>query len=98
VVRATFPPGSVTGTPKRMAVARTALVEPVRRGVYCGAIGIVAPGVVDLSVAIRTAVVDGGVATYGAGGAIVADSDPDDEYDEALAKAAAFFTAVGTAP
>ena len=93
VIRATFPPGSVTGTPKRMAVARTALVEPVRRGVYCGAIGIVAPGLVDLSVAIRTAVVADGVASYGAGGAIVADSVPDEEYDEALAKAAAFFTA-----
>ena len=95
VLHATFPPGSVTGTPKRMAVARTALVEPVRRGVYCGAIGIVAPGLVDLSVAIRTAVVADGVASYGAGGAIVADSDPDDEYDEALAKASAFLTAVG---
>ena len=98
VLHATFPPGSVTGTPKRMAVARTALVEPVRRGVYCGAIGIVAPGVVDLSVAIRTAVVADGLASYGAGGAIVADSDPGDEYDEALAKAAAFLTAVGAAP
>ena len=98
VLRATFPPGSVTGTPKRMAVARTALVEPVRRGVYCGAVGIVAPGVVDLSVAIRTAVIADGVAAYGAGGAIVADSDPDDEYDEALAKAAAFLTAVGASP
>ena len=95
VLHATFPPGSVTGTPKRMAVARTALVEPVRRGVYCGAIGIIAPGVVDLSVAIRTAVIAEGVASYGAGGAIVADSQPDDEYDEALAKAAAFFAATG---
>ena len=93
VLRATFPPGSVTGTPKRMAVARTALVEPVRRGVYCGAIGVVAPGVVDLSVAIRTAVLADGIASYGAGGAIVADSDADDEYDEALAKATAFLRA-----
>jgi para-aminobenzoate synthetase component 1 len=95
LLRATFPPGSVTGTPKRMAVARTRLVEPVRRGVYCGAIGLVGPGLLDLSVAIRTAVVSGGVASYGAGGAIVADSDPAEEYDEALAKAAAFLTATG---
>ena len=93
VLRATFPPGSVTGTPKRMAVARTASVEPVRRGVYCGAIGIVAPGVVDLSVAIRTAVLADGTASYGTGGAIVTDSDPADEYDEAMAKAAAFLHA-----
>src|SRR5688572_4181145 len=44
LLAATFPPGSVTGTPKRMAVARTALLEPVRRGVYCGAIGVIAQG------------------------------------------------------
>ena len=93
VIAATFPPGSVTGTPKRMAVDRTRLLEPVRRGVYCGAIGVIGPGVVDLSVAIRTAVVHGGVASYGTGGGIVADSTPDDEYAEALAKAAAFLRA-----
>lgn len=98
VLAATFPPGSVTGTPKRMAVARTLLLEPVRRGVYCGAIGVVTRGLVDLSVAIRTAIVDGGIASYGTGGGIVADSDPDAEYDEALAKAAAFLTATGATP
>ena len=95
VVAATFPPGSVTGTPKRMAVARTRLLEPVRRGAYCGAIGLVTTGLVELSVAIRTAVVDGGVASYGTGGGIVADSEADAEYDEALAKAAAFLRATG---
>ena len=95
LIAATFPPGSVTGTPKRMAVARTALLEPVRRGVYCGAIGIVGPGMLDLSVAIRTAVIAGGTASYGAGGGIVADSDPDEEFVEAMDKAAAFFTATG---
>ena len=93
VVTATFPPGSVTGTPKRMAVSRTALLEPVRRGVYCGAIGMISRGVVDLSVAIRTAVVHDGIASYGTGGGIVADSQPDAEYEEALAKAAAFLRA-----
>jgi para-aminobenzoate synthetase component 1 len=98
LIAATFPPGSVTGTPKRMAVARTALLEPVRRGVYCGAIGVVGPGLLDLSVAIRTAVIAGGQASYGAGGGIVADSDPAEEFDEAMDKAAAFFTATGTAP
>jgi para-aminobenzoate synthetase component 1 len=95
LIAATFPSGSVTGTPKRMAVARTALLEPVRRGVYCGAIGVVGPGLLDLSVAIRTAVLRGGVASYGAGGGIVADSDPDEEFVEAMDKAAAFFAATG---
>ena len=93
VIAATFPPGSVTGTPKRMAVDRTRLLEPVRRGVYCGAVGVVGPGLVDLSVAIRTAVVHDGVASYGAGGGIVADSTAAGEYAEALAKAAAFLRA-----
>lgn len=93
LLQATFPPGSVTGAPKRMAVERTRRVEPVRRGVYCGAVGLVAPGTVDLSVAIRTAVVADGMAVYGTGGGIVADSTADDEYAEALAKAAAFLTA-----
>lgn len=95
LLRATFPCGSVTGAPKRMAVARTALVEPVRRGVYCGAIGVITRGRVDLSVAIRTAVVAGGRASYGTGGGIVADSDPDAEFEEAMDKAQAFFTATG---
>ncbi|MPZ72850.1 MAG: aminodeoxychorismate synthase component I [Nitriliruptorales bacterium] len=98
LVAATFPSGSVTGTPKRMAVARTALLEPVRRGVYCGAMGVVAPGMVDLSVAIRTAVVHQGMASYGTGGGIVADSDPDQEFAEAMDKAAAFYTATGASP
>ena len=90
LIAATFPPGSVTGTPKRMAVARLTQLEPVRRGVYCGAIGVVGAGVVDLSVAIRTAVVADGVASYGTGGGIVADSTATAEYEEAMAKARAF--------
>lgn len=90
LLRATFPSGSVTGAPKRMAVARTRLVEPVRRGVYCGAIGMVSRGLVELSVAIRTAVLHGGVASYGTGGGIVADSDAGEEFAEAVDKAAAF--------
>ena len=98
VLGALFPCGSVTGAPKRMAVDRTRLVEPWRRGVYCGAIGVIAPGMVDLSVAIRTAVMHEGQAWYGTGGGIVADSDPDEEWDEAMAKASPFFTATGTAP
>jgi para-aminobenzoate synthetase component I len=96
LLSALFPCGSVTGAPKRMAVDRTRLVEPWRRGAYCGAIGVVGRGVVDLSVAIRTAVVHDGMAWYGAGGGIVSDSDADAEWDEVMAKAAAFLTATGT--
>jgi para-aminobenzoate synthetase component 1 len=95
---ATFPCGSVTGAPKRMAVARTALLEPVRRGVYCGAIGVVSRGLLDFSVAIRTAVLTGGLASYGTGGGIVAESEAASEWDEAMDKAAAFFRATNTSP
>ena len=95
MLRATFPCGSVTGAPKRMAVARIRAVEPVRRGVYCGAVGVISRGIVDLSVAIRTAVLEDGVARYGTGGGIVADSDPEAEFEEAMDKAEAFLTAVG---
>jgi para-aminobenzoate synthetase component 1 len=98
LLAATFPPGSVTGAPKRMAWSRIRELEPVRRGVYCGAIGVVTRGLVDLSVAIRTAVVGAGVASYGAGGGIVADSDPAAEHAEALDKAAAFLTATNATP
>jgi para-aminobenzoate synthetase component I len=98
LLRATFPCGSVTGAPKRMAVCRTTLLEPIRRGAYCGSIGVVASGLVDLSVAIRTAVVGGGVASYGTGGGIVAESTPDAEWEEALAKASGFLAATGAAP
>ena len=97
LLQATFPSGSVTGAPKHMAVARTALVEPVRRGVYCGALGVVSRGLVDLSVAIRTAVVHRSSASYGTGGAIVADSRPGEEFAEAMAKAAAFLAVTGAA-
>jgi len=96
LLAATFPCGSVTGAPKRMAVDRIDDLEPTARGVYCGAIGVVSRGLVDLSVAIRTAVVHDGVAHYGTGGGIVADSRPDDEWQEVLHKAEAFFAAANT--
>jgi para-aminobenzoate synthetase component I len=95
VLAATFPSGSVTGAPKRMAWQRIAALEPVRRGVYCGAIGVVTPGGCDLSVAIRTAVLSAGIASYGTGGGIVADSVPAAEWAEAMHKARAFAAATG---
>jgi para-aminobenzoate synthetase component 1 len=90
VLRASFPPGSVTGAPKIRSLEIIDELEPVARGVYTGAIGYMrASGELDLSVAIRVMVASGGVASFHVGGAIVADSRPDDEYEETLHKGAA---------
>ncbi len=95
LLRATFPCGSVTGAPKVRSMAIIDALEPVRRGFYCGAIGFLAPGAAGLSVAIRTAVLHhDGTVDHGAGGGVVADSDPRAEHAESLDKAAAFLRAV----
>ncbi|MGI9591014.1 MAG: aminodeoxychorismate synthase component I [Myxococcota bacterium] len=89
LLRATFPPGSMTGAPKIAAMQLLGRLEPVRRGVYSGALGYLdARGGADLSVVIRTLLVCEGRAHMHAGGAIVADSDPRDEWRETLDKAA----------
>lgn len=96
LLRACFPGGSVTGCPKIRALEIIEELEPTRRGVYCGAIGYLGfDGDMDTSIVIRTAVVRGGRAYYQVGGAIVADSDPDGEYQETLDKARAFLVALG---
>jgi para-aminobenzoate synthetase component 1 len=96
VLRATFPGGSITGAPKIRAMEIIDELEPVRRGVYTGAIGFLdASGTGAFNIAIRTAIARRGRLTYHAGGAIVADSDPDGEYEETLLKARAFFGACG---
>jgi para-aminobenzoate synthetase/4-amino-4-deoxychorismate lyase len=93
VFSALFPCGSVTGAPKPSTMAIIAASEPARRGVYCGAIGMIPPGDgldgSSFSVAIRTAVVDPGEGrvTYGVGGGVTWDSHAEGEYREALAKA-----------
>ena len=88
VVRAAFPPGSVTGAPKVQAMMTIAALEATGREVYTGAIGYLSPVAgLELSVAIRTLEVAEGRAWLGVGGGIVADSDPDAELDEALTKA-----------
>lgn len=95
LLRATFPCGSITGAPKIAAMGLIERLERVRRGWYCGAVGFLAPGRAELSVAIRTAVLGpDGVADHGAGGGIVADSDPTGEHAESLDKAAAFLRTV----
>lgn len=95
-VRACFPPGSMTGAPKRRTMEIIDELEGAARGVYSGAIGwFGAGGACDLSVAIRTIVVEAGKTTIGAGGAIVVDSDPEQEIAEMLLKAAASAAALG---
>ncbi len=94
-VRACFPPGSMTGAPKRRTMEIIDELEGDTRGVYSGAIGYFGlGGGCDLSVAIRTIVTDGDSATIGAGGAIVMQSDPAEEYEEMLLKAGAPMRAV----
>ncbi len=94
VFEALFPCGSVTGAPKSAAMALIAELEDSCRGVYCGAIGVVAPPgspfEARFNVAIRTAVVDTvtGAAVFGTGGGITWDSNADAEHAELLAKAA----------
>jgi para-aminobenzoate synthetase component I len=87
---ATFPPASVTGTPKTRARQLLSQWEPRRRGIFCGTIGFASPVAgTELNVAIRTVEFDAhGTAVLGVGGGITADSDPDREWDECLHKAA----------
>lgn len=98
VLRATFPPGSVTGAPKIRAMQIIEELEPFARGPYCGAIGCFADaGPFSLSVAIRTLAIAPpreGVseALYGVGCGVVADSDPDAEWQESIDKAAVLET------
>lgn len=91
LVRAAFPPGSVTGTPKIRAMQLIDELEPTPRGFYCGALGwLDDAGGLELNVAIRTATITPGdhrELHYHAGAGIVADSDPEAEWAETLDKA-----------
>jgi anthranilate/para-aminobenzoate synthase component I len=88
VLRAMVPSGSVTGAPKVRAMEVIATLEPRRRGLYTGGIGLVRhDGGVLLSMAIRTVVLRGGEGEYWTGGGIVADSDPAREVEETRWKA-----------
>ncbi|OJY26738.1 MAG: aminodeoxychorismate synthase, component I [Myxococcales bacterium 68-20] len=97
LLRATFPPGSMTGAPKIEAMSILERLEPAERGVYSGALGwIDLGGAMDLSVVIRTVVVKDDTATFSVGGAIVADSDPRDEHEETVHKGRALVRALET--
>jgi para-aminobenzoate synthetase component 1 len=88
LLQATFPGGSITGAPKVRAMEIIAELEPSERGVYCGSIGYFSvTGDLDTSIAIRTAVALGDRVYFSAGGGIIADSDPEQEYRETLDKA-----------
>jgi anthranilate/para-aminobenzoate synthase component I len=95
LLRACFPPGSMTGAPKIEAMSILEALEPVERGVYSGALGFIdASGTMDASVVIRSAVVAGGRVSVGVGGAVVADSDPAGEHAEAILKGRAVASAI----
>ena len=95
LLRATFPAGTVTGAPKIRAMEIIDALEPVRQGLYGGAIGYIDPaGRLDLCLAIRTIVVHRGRALLQAGAGVVADSDPAREYEETRHKASALVRAL----
>jgi anthranilate synthase component 1 len=98
VLRATFPAGTVSGAPKIRAMEIIDELEPVKRGIYAGAVGYLSwSGNMDTAIAIRTAVIKDGTLHIQAGGGIVADSQPTTEWEETLNKRRAMFRAVSMA-
>ena len=97
LLRATFPPASITGAPKPRVLQAIEDLEGSRRGVYCGAVGWIDADAetMDLNVAIRTFVVNGQGTQLGVGAGIVADSDPTAEWEETELKAARLLAAAG---
>jgi para-aminobenzoate synthetase component 1 len=96
LLRATFPCGSITGAPKLRAMEIIDDCESAPRGLSMGAVGYFSfDGHIDLSVAIRTMTVRAGQARFNVGGGVVAESDPEAEYEESLVKARALLSALG---
>ena len=98
VLRATFPAGTVSGAPKIRAMEIIDELEPVKRGVYSGAVGYIGwSGNLDTAIAIRTAVIKDGTLHIQAGAGVVHDSIPLNEWEETLNKGRAVFRAVALA-
>jgi len=98
VVRATFPAGTVSGAPKIRAMQIISEMENARRGCYAGAIGYFGfDGNIDSCIALRCAVLKDAQAYFQAGAGIVADSDPEREYEETISKALAMMKALAMA-
>lgn len=98
VLAATFPAGTVSGAPKIRAMEIIDELEPVKRGVYSGAVGYIGwSGNLDTAIAIRTAVIHNGMLHIQAGAGIVYDSVPSREWDETMNKGRAVFRAVAMA-
>jgi anthranilate synthase component 1 len=98
VLRATFPAGTVSGAPKIRAMEIIDDLEPVKRGVYAGAVGYIGwTGNMDTAIAIRTAVIKDQTLHIQAGAGIVYDSVPRNEWDETMNKGRAIFRAVALA-
>ena len=98
VLRATFPAGTVSGAPKIRAMEIIGELEPVKRGVYAGAVGYIGwSGNLDTAIAIRTAVIKDGTLHIQAGAGVVHDSIPRNEWEETLNKGRAVFRAVAMA-
>ena len=94
LLRAAFPGGSVTGAPKVRAMEIIAELEPTARGPYCGSLGYIGfDGAMDTNILIRTFTVGRGWVQFPVGGGIVADSDPEREYEETWHKAAGLLRA-----
>ena len=95
VLRATFPGGSITGAPKIRAMEIIDTLEPTTRGLYTGSIGYIGiDGTVRLNIAIRTIMIAGSNAFAHTGGGIVADSDPEAEWQETVVKARALLAGI----
>jgi para-aminobenzoate synthetase component I len=95
LLRAAFPGGSVTGAPKVRAMEIISELEPTARGAYCGSLGYIGfDGAMDANILIRTFTAGKGWLTFPVGGGIVADSDPEREYEETLHKAAGLLRAL----
>ena len=95
VLKSTLPVGTLSGAPKVRAMQIIDELEPVKRGVYGGAMGYLGwNNSMDMAIAIRTALVKDGQLHVQAGAGIVADSDPDSEWEETLTKAKALIRAL----